>query len=322
MAGGSTAHDFFTSTLEAPGLHRPADRRFHAIERKKEELAQARAELEVARAEAAKARAELEVARAEAAKARAEAEAAKAALAKPRQRAGITFAIHGNAAANEALEFGPLKAEFESAAFCAGLFARRKTETPIQDRAKVMVEALKNVESDIVLVGISNHGLFMPLVAAERPIRRIVMINAVVPRPGKSFREAFDFKEVFATDIARLLEGAPGMSEVCPLKELPSGRVCLRLRRKGRRDTSGMGAAGRARVSACRTGRRQRRGPREYRGEVRERGRRRRDEGTLTNRRTRRFSGGSRRRRNPSRTPRRCRPQCRAARTKARHSHA
>ncbi len=31
----------------------------------------------------------------------------------------------------------------------------------------------------------------MRLVAAERPIRRIVMINAVVPSSGKSFREAF-----------------------------------------------------------------------------------------------------------------------------------
>ena len=85
-----------------------------------------------------------------------------------------------------------------------------------------MVEALKNVECDIVLVGISNEGLFMPLVAAERPIRRIVMINAVVPWPGKSFQEAFDFEKVFATPIARrLAERAPGMSEVCPLKELP-----------------------------------------------------------------------------------------------------
>src|SRR6516164_4677688 len=52
--------------------------------------------------------------------------------------------------------------------------------------------------------------------AAER---RIVMINAVVPVPGKSFEEAFDFKEVFATWIARMLaRRAPGLSsEVCPL---------------------------------------------------------------------------------------------------------
>jgi hypothetical protein len=48
------------------------------------------------------------------------------------------------------------------------------------------------------------------------------MINAVVPTPGKSFREAFDFKEVFATTGASLFARiAPGMSEVCPLKELP-----------------------------------------------------------------------------------------------------
>jgi hypothetical protein len=41
--------------------------------------------------------------------------------------------------------------------------------------------------------------------SAGRPVRRIVMINAVVPVPGKSFEEAFDFKEVFATWIARML---------------------------------------------------------------------------------------------------------------------
>jgi hypothetical protein len=166
-----------------------------------EELAQARAELEGAREEAA-----------------------KAAQPEPRQPAMMTFAIHGYEGVNEALEFGPLKAEFEKRGYSCKIVRspRTKTKTPNQDRAKVMVEALKNVEGDIVLVGISNQGLFMPLVAAERPIRRIVMINAAVPTPGKSFRDAFDFKEVFATEFARqLAEVAPGMAEVCPLKELP-----------------------------------------------------------------------------------------------------
>ena len=252
---------------------------------KDEELVQARAELGVARGELAQARAELEDSRGEAAKARAEAEAAKAALSKRRQPAMITFAIHGYEGANEALEFGSLKAEFEKRGFLCKIVRspKTKTKTPNQDRAKVMVEALKNVESDIVLVGISNQGLFMPLVAAERPIRRIVMINAVVPRPGKSFREAFDFKEVFGTEIARrLAQAAPGMSEVCPLKELPTVEyvyVC------GEKDDAirPEWEQWAARVSACRTGRPQRRGPREYRVEVRERGRRRRNQGTLTN---------------------------------------
>lgn len=174
--------------------------------------------------ELAQARAELEVAREEAAKARAEADAAKAALLKLRPPARVCFAIHSHDGVIESMVWELLKAEFEKRGFLCKIVRSpdTKTKTPNQDRARVMVEALKNVECDIVLVGISNQGLFMPLVAAERPIRRIVMINAAVPWPGKSFQEAFDFEKVFATRFARrLAERAPGMSEVCALKELP-----------------------------------------------------------------------------------------------------
>lgn len=139
-------------------------------------------------------------------------------------KAEITFVIHAYDGVIGGLGFVVLKAEFEKRGYSCKIVRspKTKTKTPHQDRAKVMVEALKNVEGDIVLVGISNEGLFMPLVAAERPIRRIVMINAVVPWPGKSFQEAFDFEEVFATRFARrLAERAPEMLEVCPLKELP-----------------------------------------------------------------------------------------------------
>ena len=197
-------------------------------------------------------------------------------------KAEITFVFHGYDGVIGALGFGPLKAEFEKRGYSCKIVRSPKTKTPNQDRAKAMVEALKDVEGDIVLVGISNQGMFMPLVAAERPIRRIVMINAVVPWPGKSFREAFDFEEVFATEITRDLAERPRHVGGLPAQGIAEGRVCLRLRRKGRRDTAGMGAVGRARVSARRAGGRQRRGPREY-PIVRERGRRRRDKGTLTN---------------------------------------
>ena len=62
----------------------------------------------------------------------------------------------------------------------------------------------------------------MPLVAAARPIRRIVMINAVIPHPGQSFLEASKHERVFASLPARILSRlSPGMSEVCPLTELP-----------------------------------------------------------------------------------------------------
>jgi hypothetical protein len=139
-------------------------------------------------------------------------------------KAKITFVIHIYDGPIQALGWGPLQAEFKKRGFLCKVVRSRKTETktPNQDRAKRMVEELKNVEGDVILVGISNEGLFMPLVAAERSIRRIVMINAVVPTPGKSFQEAFDFEKVFATKMARgLAQRAPGMSEVCPLKELP-----------------------------------------------------------------------------------------------------
>jgi hypothetical protein len=139
-------------------------------------------------------------------------------------KARITFVIHAYNGLVATLAWGRLKTEFEKRGYSCMIVRSPKadTKTPNQDRAKVMLEALKNVQGEIVLVGISNEGLFMPLVAADRPIRRIVMLNAVVPTPGESFQQAFDFEKVFATKFARrLADKAPGMLEVCPLKELP-----------------------------------------------------------------------------------------------------
>ena len=48
------------------------------------------------------------------------------------------------------------------------------------------------------------------------------MVNAVIPQPGRSFAEAFDFKQVFASWPTRFIaQRAPGMNESCPLAELP-----------------------------------------------------------------------------------------------------
>lgn len=51
---------------------------------------------------------------------------------------------------------------------------RRRTK----DRAKIVVEAMRDIRGDVSLVGISNQGLFMPLLAAQRPVRPIAMLNA------------------------------------------------------------------------------------------------------------------------------------------------
>jgi hypothetical protein len=136
----------------------------------------------------------------------------------------ITFAIHGYEGVNPAREFGPLQAEFERRGIPCRIVRspRQRTQTPHQDRAKIMIEALRDGEGEVALIGISNQGLFLPLVAAARPVRRIVLINAVIPHPGQSFLEASKNERVFANFITRFLARlAPGMSEVCPLTELP-----------------------------------------------------------------------------------------------------
>jgi hypothetical protein len=136
----------------------------------------------------------------------------------------ITFALHGYEGIAPALEFGPLQAEFERRGIPCRIVRspKMRTKTPNQDRAQVMVEALRDVGGEIALIGISNQGLFMPLVAAARPIRRIVMINAVMPHPGKSFLQASRREHVWDNMITHYLAWiAPAMKEVCPLTELP-----------------------------------------------------------------------------------------------------
>jgi hypothetical protein len=135
-----------------------------------------------------------------------------------------TFIFHGNEALNPAEVYGPLQAEFGRRGFPSRIICsrRRRTRTPNRDRARILLEALRDEMDDIALIGISNEGLFMPLVAAERPIRRIVMLNAVMPFPGQSFWHATRNQQVWANWATRLLARiAPGMSEVCPLSELP-----------------------------------------------------------------------------------------------------
>ena len=52
--------------------------------------------------------------------------------------------------------------------------------------AEVIVEALRDSGDDVVLVGHSLAGLTVPLVAAQRPLRRLVYLCALIPQPGRS----------------------------------------------------------------------------------------------------------------------------------------
>jgi hypothetical protein len=61
--------------------------------------------------------------------------------------------------------------------------------TPNETRAAAIVAALKEATEPGVILGVSNEGNVLPLVAAAHPVRRLVYINACIPQPGKAFIE-------------------------------------------------------------------------------------------------------------------------------------
>jgi len=94
--------------------------------------------------------------------------------------------------------YSPITAELEKRGFPSMLVhsSVSGSDTPNEDRAAAVVKALQNVTDHVVIVGTSNEGNFLPLVAAARPIRRVVYVNAVIPRPGKAFIEVCQTEQV------------------------------------------------------------------------------------------------------------------------------
>jgi pimeloyl-ACP methyl ester carboxylesterase len=62
-------------------------------------------------------------------------------------------------------------------------------EATFSDYADVVLAALPEEEDDVVVVGHSLAGNTIPLVAARRPLRRLVYLCALIPVPGRSFAE-------------------------------------------------------------------------------------------------------------------------------------
>ena len=53
------------------------------------------------------------------------------------------------------------------------------------DYADVVCEAVSNTDDELILVGHSMGGQTIPLVAARRPVRRLVYLCALIPIPGQ-----------------------------------------------------------------------------------------------------------------------------------------
>jgi pimeloyl-ACP methyl ester carboxylesterase len=52
--------------------------------------------------------------------------------------------------------------------------------------ADVAIEAFRDAPDDMVLVGHSLGGLTIPVIAARRPVSRLVFVCAMLPRPGRA----------------------------------------------------------------------------------------------------------------------------------------
>lgn len=55
--------------------------------------------------------------------------------------------------------------------------------------AEVIAQALTETSDDVVLVGHSASGMFIPLVPGLRPIRQLIYLAALIPKPGASIRD-------------------------------------------------------------------------------------------------------------------------------------
>ena len=77
------------------------------------------------------------------------------------------------------------------------------TSAGVSTYARVVVDALADVPDDVVLAGHSLGGLTIPVVAALRPLRRLVFVCGLLPHPGLSFADRpRDEPDVFVPSYA------------------------------------------------------------------------------------------------------------------------
>jgi pimeloyl-ACP methyl ester carboxylesterase len=66
-----------------------------------------------------------------------------------------------------------------------------ETRADINLYAEIILKSIPDTSDDVTIVGHSASGYFLPLVAAQRPLKRIVFLAAMVPQIGISFLDQF-----------------------------------------------------------------------------------------------------------------------------------
>ena len=73
------------------------------------------------------------------------------------------------------------------------------------DNAKQVADSLADAGDDVVVVGHSLGGLVAPVVPLLRPVRRVVFLAALIPRPGRSLGEVMGSEpETTTEEFAKL----------------------------------------------------------------------------------------------------------------------
>jgi len=113
-------------------------------------------------------------------------------------RTRFVFHVSGAVGGPVDKAYSPIIADLESRGFPTMLAhsSVKGSDTPNEDRASAVVKALQGVTDEVVIVGTSNEGNFLPLVAAARTVRRVVYVNALIPHPGEAFIEVCQTEQV------------------------------------------------------------------------------------------------------------------------------
>jgi hypothetical protein len=114
-----------------------------------------------------------------------------------------TIAFIGPEEVPAAFGFGPLAIELRQRGFPSVIvrLPSTKVETPNRQSADAVVEALQPIHGEVAIVGVSHQGLYLPLIAAARPVRRLVYVNALIARPGRRFVDVIKEENVFAPGL-------------------------------------------------------------------------------------------------------------------------
>jgi hypothetical protein len=107
-------------------------------------------------------------------------------------KARFFMVVSGSADGPGAQSWGVLASELQKRGFPTTLAPSiypNASFTPNETRAAALIAAIEKAKEPAVVVGISNEGNVLPLVAAAHPVRRLVFVNACIPQPQKAFVE-------------------------------------------------------------------------------------------------------------------------------------